>query len=164
MLTLWRFLLFTLQELLPMDLSDWRRQSPWTRIHCASAYAWCTRCPWKRVVVSSVPTSLPHVRSPRSCQVSVTAFGYGDNDERRVLLSELPCRESCVTHAIKEWINGLGRSLQIYLPVHFLPAVIFRFQQLRGAPASTTARISYAALRSSAFLTSYQVRVFCDEN
>ncbi|CAI5712313.1 unnamed protein product [Hyaloperonospora brassicae] len=76
-------------------------------------------------------------------------------------LSFRPCQphyhmESCVTHAIKEWINGLGRSLQIYLPVHFLPAMIFRFQQLRGAPASTTARISYAALRSSAFLTSYQ--------
>jgi hypothetical protein len=66
-------------------------------------------------------------------------------------------RESCVTHAIKEWINGLGRSMQIYLPVHFLPAMIFRFQQLQGAPVSTTARISYAALCSSAFLTSYQV-------
>lgn len=71
-------------------------------------------------------------------------------------------RESCVTHAIKEWINGLGRSMQIYLPVHFLPAMFFRFQQLQGAPVSTTARISYAALCSSAFLTSYQVRVFYD--
>ncbi|KUF84134.1 hypothetical protein AM587_10017476 [Phytophthora nicotianae] len=65
--------------------------------------------------------------------------------------------ESCVTHAIKEWINGLGRSMQIYLPVHFLPAMFFRFQQLQGAPVSTTARISYAALCSSAFLTSYQI-------
>ncbi|KAG6975071.1 hypothetical protein JG688_00002760 [Phytophthora aleatoria] len=70
--------------------------------------------------------------------------------------------ESCVTHAIKEWINGLGRSMQIYLPVHFLPAMFFRFQQLQGAPVSTTARISYAALCSSAFLTSYQVRVLYD--
>ncbi|KAG1684071.1 hypothetical protein DVH05_011888 [Phytophthora capsici] len=68
--------------------------------------------------------------------------------------------ESCVTHAIKEWINGLGRSMQIYLPVHFLPAMFFRFQQLQGAPVSTTARISYAALCSSAFLTSYQVSSF----
>ncbi|ETI40484.1 hypothetical protein F443_14110 [Phytophthora nicotianae P1569] len=67
--------------------------------------------------------------------------------------------ESCVTHAIKEWINGLGRSMQIYLPVHFLPAMFFRFQQLQGAPVSTTARISYAALCSSAFLTSYQTVV-----
>ncbi|KAH7479145.1 hypothetical protein PRIC1_009303 [Phytophthora ramorum] len=67
--------------------------------------------------------------------------------------------ESCVTHAIKEWVNGLGRSMQIYLPVHFLPAMIFRFQQLQGAPVSTTARISYAALCSSAFLTSYQTVV-----
>ncbi|KAG3190310.1 hypothetical protein C6341_g1804 [Phytophthora cactorum] len=67
--------------------------------------------------------------------------------------------ESCVTHAIKEWINGLGRSMQIYLPVHFLPAMFFRFQQLQGAPVSTTARISYAALCSSAFLTSYQTAV-----
>ncbi|KAF4323676.1 hypothetical protein JM18_001271 [Phytophthora kernoviae] len=67
--------------------------------------------------------------------------------------------ESCVTHAIKEWINGLGRSMQIYLPVHFLPAMIFRFQQLQGALVSTTARISYSALCSSAFLTSYQTVV-----
>ncbi|KAF4139375.1 hypothetical protein GN958_ATG11276 [Phytophthora infestans] len=67
--------------------------------------------------------------------------------------------ESCVTHAIKEWINGLGRSMQIYLPVHFLPAIFFRFQQLHGSPLSTTARISYAALCSSAFLTSYQTAV-----
>ncbi|KAG7396384.1 hypothetical protein PHYBOEH_002304 [Phytophthora boehmeriae] len=67
--------------------------------------------------------------------------------------------ESCVTHAIKEWVNGLGRSMQIYLPVHFLPAMIFRFQQLQGAPMSTTARISYSALCSSAFLTSYQTVV-----
>ncbi|CAI5726071.1 unnamed protein product [Peronospora effusa] len=64
--------------------------------------------------------------------------------------------ESCVAHAIKEWINGLGRSMQIYFPVHFLPAMFFRFQQLQGAPVSTIARISYAALCSSAFLTSYQ--------
>ncbi|CAH0516182.1 unnamed protein product [Peronospora belbahrii] len=64
--------------------------------------------------------------------------------------------ESCVTHAIKEWINGLGRSMQIYLPVHFLPAMFFRFQYLQEAPLSTIARISYAALCSSAFLTSYQ--------
>lgn len=64
-----------------------------------------------------------------------------------------------MTHAIKEWINGLGRSMQIYLPVHFLPAMFFRFQHLQGAPVSTTARISYAALCSSAFLTSYQVRL-----
>ncbi|CAI5733427.1 unnamed protein product [Peronospora destructor] len=64
--------------------------------------------------------------------------------------------ESCVAHAIKEWINGLGRSMQIYLPVHFLPAMFFRFQQLQGAPVSTIARIFYAALCSSSFLTSYQ--------
>ncbi|KAI9906903.1 hypothetical protein PsorP6_004160 [Peronosclerospora sorghi] len=64
--------------------------------------------------------------------------------------------ESCVTHAIKEWINGLGRSIQIYLPVHFLPAMFFRFQYIHQSPATAFARISYAALCSSAFLTSYQ--------
>ncbi|DBA03236.1 TPA: hypothetical protein N0F65_011595 [Lagenidium giganteum] len=64
--------------------------------------------------------------------------------------------ESCVTHGAKEWVNGLGRSLQIYLPVHFLPALIFRFNQLKNAPLTSTAKVSYAALCSSAFLTSYQ--------
>lgn len=63
-----------------------------------------------------------------------------------------------MTHAIKEWVNGLGRSLQIYLPVHMLPALFFRFQQLKDAPVALTAKISFAALCSSAFLTSYQVR------
>lgn len=68
------------------------------------------------------------------------------------------CRESCVTHAVTEWVNGLGRSLLIYLPVHVLPAAIFRFPQLRRAPVAMPVKIAFAALCSSAFLTSYQVR------
>ncbi|TMW60631.1 hypothetical protein Poli38472_000673 [Pythium oligandrum] len=67
--------------------------------------------------------------------------------------------ESCVTHSMKEWVGGFGRAMQIYLPVHFLPALIFRFPRLQQAPLSNTARISYNALCSSAFLTSYQTVV-----
>lgn len=64
--------------------------------------------------------------------------------------------ESCTTHNVKEWVGGLGRAIQIYLPVHLLPALIFKFKRLQQNPLSTTARITYAALCSSAFLTSYQ--------
>lgn len=70
-------------------------------------------------------------------------------------------RGSCVTHAIKEWAAGFTRALQIYLPVHCLPALIFRFKQLQQAPVSATTKVSYAVLRSSSFLTSYQVRKPC---
>ncbi|GLD91684.1 hypothetical protein PINS_up000217 [Pythium insidiosum] len=67
--------------------------------------------------------------------------------------------ESCVTHALKEWVGGLGRALQIYLPVHFLPALIFKFKQVQVTPVAMSAKIAYAALCSSAFLTSYQTSV-----
>lgn len=63
-----------------------------------------------------------------------------------------------MTHGVKEWIGGLGRAAQVYLPVHILPALIFRFQQIKDAPLSSAGRISYAALCSCLFLTSYQVR------
>lgn len=66
--------------------------------------------------------------------------------------------ESCVTHSMKEWIAGFGRAGQMYLPVHFLPALIFKFSNWKTAPVTTSARILYATLCSSAFLTSYQVR------
>ncbi|CEG47489.1 Uncharacterized conserved protein [Plasmopara halstedii] len=67
--------------------------------------------------------------------------------------------ESCITHAVKNWFHGFGRSMQIYLPVHFLPAILLRYQQMKRAPVATIARTSYAALRSSAFLTSHQTVV-----
>ncbi|KAF1335615.1 hypothetical protein FI667_g1211, partial [Globisporangium splendens] len=64
--------------------------------------------------------------------------------------------ESCTTHGVKEWIGGLGRAAQVYFPVHILPALIFRFSQIKAAPISSAARVSYAALCSCLFLTSYQ--------
>uniref|UniRef100_K3W753 Transmembrane protein 135 N-terminal domain-containing protein n=1 Tax=Globisporangium ultimum (strain ATCC 200006 / CBS 805.95 / DAOM BR144) TaxID=431595 RepID=K3W753_GLOUD len=67
--------------------------------------------------------------------------------------------ESCTTHGVKEWIGGLGRAAQVYLPVHILPALIFRFSQIKAAPISSAARVSYAALCSCLFLTSYQTVV-----
>jgi len=69
-----------------------------------------------------------------------------------------------MTHSMKEWMGGLGRAIQIYLPVHFLPALIFKFQRLQSTPLATTARIAYAALCSSAFLTSYQVDLHAFES
>lgn len=68
--------------------------------------------------------------------------------------------ESCLTHGVKEWIGGLGRAAQVYMPVHILPALFFRFSQIKAAPLSSAAKISYAALCSCLFLTSYQVRSF----
>ncbi|TYZ64224.1 hypothetical protein PybrP1_005903 [[Pythium] brassicae (nom. inval.)] len=67
--------------------------------------------------------------------------------------------ESCLTHNVKEWFGGLGRAALVYAPVHILPALIFRFAQLRAAPLASAARISYAALCSCLFLTSYQTTV-----
>lgn len=64
-----------------------------------------------------------------------------------------------MTHAFKNWFLGLVRSMQIYFPVHFLPAILFRFQELKKTPLVTIARTSYAVLCSSAFLTSHQTIV-----
>lgn len=59
---------------------------------------------------------------------------------------------------MSEWIRGLGRSARMYFPVHFLPALIFKLQRLKAAPQAFVTTLSLAALRSSVFLTSYQVR------
>ncbi|GAB9474565.1 hypothetical protein Gpo141_00011685 [Globisporangium polare] len=89
---------------------------------------------------------------------------FGAVDENGISIPFRVCQphyhvESCMTHGVKEWIGGLGRAAQVYLPVHILPALIFRFQQIKDAPLSSAGRISYAALCSCLFLTSYQTIV-----
>lgn len=67
-------------------------------------------------------------------------------------------------HAQIEWVRGLGRVAPMYLPVHFLPALLFKFKQIQAAPAAMLTTISLAALRSCVFLTSYQVCYYVIEH
>ncbi|RHY26575.1 hypothetical protein DYB32_007484 [Aphanomyces invadans] len=72
-------------------------------------------------------------------------------------------RESCVAHAVKDWItDGVVRAARLYVPVHFTPLLLFKRRQLVSAPAKTLTQTALATLRSSAFLSSYQalVKVF----
>ncbi|KAF1335616.1 hypothetical protein FI667_g1212, partial [Globisporangium splendens] len=64
--------------------------------------------------------------------------------------------ESCIGHSAKEWVGGIGRTARVYFPVHFLPALIFKLQQLRATPVASVTTLTLAALRSCVFLTSYQ--------
>uniref|UniRef100_K3W754 Transmembrane protein 135 N-terminal domain-containing protein n=1 Tax=Globisporangium ultimum (strain ATCC 200006 / CBS 805.95 / DAOM BR144) TaxID=431595 RepID=K3W754_GLOUD len=67
--------------------------------------------------------------------------------------------ESCIGHSAKEWVGGIGRTARVYFPVHFLPALIFKLQQLRASPVASVTTLTLAALRSCVFLTSYQTVV-----
>ncbi|OQS04199.1 hypothetical protein THRCLA_03554 [Thraustotheca clavata] len=73
-----------------------------------------------------------------------------------------PCQphfhlESCLTHSIKDLVTGgIIRASKVYLPVHAIPFVLFRYKKLQTAPIASIATIIYATLRSSAFLSAYQ--------
>ncbi|MES1909150.1 MAG: hypothetical protein MHM6MM_001946 [Cercozoa sp. M6MM] len=75
----------------------------------------------------------------------------------------LPCQvmhpwspHSCTKGAAMQWFYGIGRALPVYLPVHLLPLLLFRFGKLRSAPIETLRRVTFALVRSSVFLTSFQ--------
>ncbi len=72
----------------------------------------------------------------------------------------MECRESCLTHALTEWTHGFGRAAQIYVPVHFLPLLVFKAKQIQQSPMGTVMKTTYNAICSSAFLTTYQVNIF----
>ena len=65
-------------------------------------------------------------------------------------------RESCLQHNTVDFGRGLLRALQVYVPVHCLPALIFRRDQLIRAPVETMQRISKAVVQSCFFLSSIQ--------
>ena len=62
----------------------------------------------------------------------------------------------CLPAHSRDLPHALIRALKVYLPVHLLPLLLFRWRQLLAAPAPTLARSSRALLGSVLFLSSYQ--------
>ncbi|KAF0687199.1 Aste57867_21055 [Aphanomyces stellatus] len=81
------------------------------------------------------------------------------------LVAFTPCqphfhRESCLAHSAKDWVStGVVRAGKVYLPVHLMPLVLFRYKKLATAPVATLARVAFDTLRSAAFLSTYQIMV-----
>jgi len=63
---------------------------------------------------------------------------------------------SCVRAQCKDWCFGIGRAMQIYLPVHFLPMILFEPKKVIADPLSFIKRKGYNLMVSSVFLTTYQ--------
>ncbi|KAG0021604.1 hypothetical protein BGZ81_008847 [Podila clonocystis] len=81
------------------------------------------------------------------------------------LRSRLSCKvvhqgiaDSCEAHTAYRWAQGFMVSTGIYLPVHFLPALLSPksfIQKLQTNPVATISSTLLATARSSAFLASY---------
>eukprot|EP01084_Bolivina_argentea_P088506 159790_1 len=63
---------------------------------------------------------------------------------------------SCLRHNCIDWFYGLIRAAQIYLPVHFLPTILFEPKRILNEPISFIKRKTYNMIISSIFLSTYQ--------
>ncbi len=72
----------------------------------------------------------------------------------------MPCstgyhQGSCAHHVSTDWVYGLLRAFKIYLPVHLIPLLAFRFKRLLKDPVNTSIRTGKGILLSCMFLSSY---------
>lgn len=65
------------------------------------------------------------------------------------------CGSHCSMNSYKRLRNGFLSSLLIYLPVHFLPLIFWRFGALKNKPAEMILKTALASARSAAFLGTY---------
>jgi len=61
----------------------------------------------------------------------------------------------CTPYCMKDWVIGLLRAAKVYLPVHFVPMILFRYKSLLKDPQSQLLRTFQNFANSCAFLTSY---------
>jgi len=66
---------------------------------------------------------------------------------------------SCFIHNSKDWFAGLFRAARIYIPVHFLPMLLFTPKLVMNNPLLYLYRKGLNTIRSSLFLTTYQVNM-----
>jgi len=82
--------------------------------------------------------------------------------ERGEILPFQPCcphyhEGPCPNYIFKDFFWGLGRAGKIYLPVHLLPLLIFRYKSLVNDTVKTLAHTVKAFISSCVFLSSYVV-------
>jgi len=75
----------------------------------------------------------------------------------------LPCStlhplypSSCTIHAILRWFIGFKNSFHVYLPVHLLPLLLFRWRTILKDPVHTLTHTVSAIAMSTSFITSFQ--------
>mmetsp|Transcript_18607 Transcript_18607/g.34476 ORF Transcript_18607/g.34476 Transcript_18607/m.34476 type:complete len:443 (-) Transcript_18607:30-1358(-) len=61
----------------------------------------------------------------------------------------------CLQHCVTDWFAGLGRAGKMYLPVHFLPLLLFQSGALAKNPIGQLARTGHNFAKSCLFLTTY---------
>merc|ERR1712232_335009 len=66
--------------------------------------------------------------------------------------------EPCLEHVTVDWFKGLQRAAKIYIPVHVIPLLLFRYHKLARDPVGQIVRTCRATLSSCMFLSTY---VFC---
>ena len=81
-----------------------------------------------------------------------------------VLLPFVTCQPhyhtgSCLGYCTFDWFLGLGRAAKIYSPVHILPLILFRFNELKKDPMKQVLETAKGILLSCMFLTTYVL--FC---
>lgn len=64
----------------------------------------------------------------------------------------------CTPYCIMDWFGGLLRAAKIYLPVHLLPLVLFRYKSLINDPKDQLLHSAKGFISSCMFLSTY---VFC---
>jgi len=61
----------------------------------------------------------------------------------------------CTGNSWRRFWNGFTQSLIIYIPVHFLPLIFWRFPSLRRDPTGQIGKTLVASMRSAAFLGTF---------
>lgn len=67
---------------------------------------------------------------------------------------------ACEVHSAKRWVYALVDALKIYLPVHFVPQVLFNLRALARAPGAVFGHTLMAAGRSSTFLATFVATIY----
>mmetsp|Transcript_8088 Transcript_8088/g.9744 ORF Transcript_8088/g.9744 Transcript_8088/m.9744 type:complete len:431 (+) Transcript_8088:231-1523(+) len=80
--------------------------------------------------------------------------------ERGEFLPFQPCcphyhEGTCVHHITTDFFHCLGRAGKIYLPVHILPLLLFRYKSLMNDTVGTLSHTGKAFISSCVFLSSY---------
>lgn len=111
-------------------------------------------------VYGETPTT-PAARAigPELC----TAMGWPAEAGMPNLLTTFPCEvvhgklgntASCTVNILKRWTAAWKQSLQLYLPVHLIPIVIFSYRRLLRTP-SLIVKPLLGAARSASFLATF---------
>ncbi|PRP80383.1 hypothetical protein PROFUN_11981 [Planoprotostelium fungivorum] len=68
--------------------------------------------------------------------------------------------DSCHGNTIVRWGRSFYQSLMIYLPVHFIPLLLFRMKELKTSPFSLMFHTLMSVVRSASFLSTFVASIW----